>query len=110
MTGRSASPYLAPGERARLVVRPKLLAVVVGFVAGPLAEAKCHGVAPIGYLGRIGEASNPGPTGPVFFNRDNPEADVVSEAENDFLGAEHFHIGSCDSDHEMSGGDVQAVC
>ena len=92
------------------MVKPKLLAVVVGFAVSPLAEVKCHGVAPVGYLGRIGEASNPGPTGPVFFNLDNPEADVVSEAENDFLGAEHFHIGSCDSDHEMSGGDVQSVC
>ena len=87
-------------------IRRGLLAVVVGFAVGPLAVFKCHCAAPIGYMGRIGEASNPGPTGPVHFSLDNPEADLISEAENDFPGAEHFHIGSGDSDHEMSGGDA----
>ena len=51
MTGGSACPYPATCERARRVVKPKILAVAVGFAVGPLAEVKCHGVAPVGYRG-----------------------------------------------------------
>ena len=38
ITGGFACPYPATCERARLVVKPKLLTVVVGFAVGPLAE------------------------------------------------------------------------
>ena len=85
-----------------------LVLVTVCVSSPPIAFDGCgyHCAAPVSYLGRVGEASNPGPA--ILHQLDDPNFDAISEYEEDegqpVLMTQHFDLdaGEVAADGEHS--------